>query len=55
MCKEETPVEDNNKPSPWAKEAWEKAVKKGITDGTRPKDTATREEVILMLARAGVI
>ncbi|NLG52390.1 MAG: hypothetical protein GX541_00185 [Clostridiales bacterium] len=55
MCKEETPVEDNNKPSPWAKEAWEKAVKKGITDGTRPKDTATREEVILMLSRAGVI
>jgi len=26
--------------SPWAREAWEWAVKHGITDGTRPKDAA---------------
>jgi N-acetylmuramoyl-L-alanine amidase len=53
MCKEDKPM--NNEPSPWAKEAWEKAIKKGITDGTRPKDPTTREEVITLLSRAGVI
>ena len=49
MCK------DKNVPSTWAKEAWDKAIKKNITDGTRPKDPATREEVITLLSRAGVI
>ncbi|MDR7870296.1 MAG: N-acetylmuramoyl-L-alanine amidase [Tissierellaceae bacterium] len=38
-------------PSPWAKEAWDWAIKNGITDGTRPKDNATREEIITMLYR----
>ena len=42
-------TQDKNQPSSWAKEAWEWAKKEGITDGTRPKDTATREEVITML------
>jgi len=37
--------------SPWAREAWEWAVENGITDGTRPKDAATREEVVTMLYR----
>lgn len=41
--------------SEWAKEAWAHAVKSGITDGQRPKDPATREEVITLLYRAGVI
>jgi len=40
---------DKNQPSSWAKEPWEWAKKEGITNGTRPKDTATREEVITML------
>ena len=39
-------------PSAWAKEAWEKAKELGITDGARPHDAATREEVIMMLLRA---
>lgn len=35
----------------WAVEAWNWAVKKGITDGTNPKSYATREEVITMIYR----
>lgn len=42
-------AEEKNVPSSWAKETWEWAKKEGITDGTRPKDAATREEVITML------
>ena len=42
-------VAEKNVPSSWAKEAWEWAKKEGITDGSRPKDTATREEIITML------
>ncbi len=44
-------VEDKNTLSSWAKEAWEWAKKEGITDGTRPKDTMTREEMVTMLHR----
>jgi len=44
-----TTVAEKNVPSSWAKEAWEWAKKEGITDGSRPKDTATREEIITML------
>ena len=44
-------VADKNTPSPWAKEAWEWAKKEGITDGARPKDTVTREEMVTMLHR----
>lgn len=43
---------DVDKPSDWANEAWEWASALGITDGTRPHDTATREEIITMLWRA---
>jgi len=39
-------------PSPWAKAAWEKAKSLGITDGSRPKDVATREEVVAMILRS---
>lgn len=45
------PNTQNNQPSSWAKEAWEWAKKEGITDGTAPQRTATREEVITMLYR----
>lgn len=38
--------------SDWAREAREWAMEKGITDGTRPKDPVTREEVWTMLYRA---
>ena len=44
-------VEEKNVPSSWAKEAWEWAKKEGITDGARPKDTMTREEMVTMLHR----
>ncbi len=38
--------------SDWAKDAWEAAREKNITDGTRPKSVCTREEVVTMLYRA---
>jgi N-acetylmuramoyl-L-alanine amidase len=38
--------------SDWAREARDWAVKHGITDGTRPTDPVTREEVWTMLYRA---
>ena len=37
-------------PSNWAKEGLEKAKAAGITDGSRPRSFATREEVALMVA-----
>lgn len=37
--------------SDWAKEAWKWAKENGISDGTRPKDTVTREELWTMLYR----
>lgn len=45
-------VMDLGTPSKWAVGAWEWAKLNEITDGTRPKDTATREEIITMLYRA---
>ena len=48
------PLYDPNEPSAWAKAAWEQATALGITDGLRPHDYATREQVIVMLKRAGV-
>lgn len=42
----------NQKPSEWAKEAVAEAIKMGITDGSRPHDPATREEVACMIMRA---
>lgn len=41
--------------SKWAKESWDKAKKAGITDGSAPQVEATREQVVTMLDRAGVI
>lgn len=38
-------------PSPWAAAAWAWALERGITDGTRPRDPATREELVTMLHR----
>jgi N-acetylmuramoyl-L-alanine amidase len=47
--KMKAPVDDV---SDWAREARDWTVAKGITDGTRPKDTVTREELWTMLYRA---
>ena len=38
--------------SQWAQEGLEQAKAKGITDGTRPRSMATREEVALMVIKA---
>lgn len=38
--------------SDWAKEEMAEAIKRGITDGTRPQEPATREEVAVMIVRA---
>lgn len=45
----------NNNPSSWAKESWDKAKNLGITDGSRPHENITRQEVIVLLDRAGVL
>lgn len=37
-------------PSPWAEALLERAVEQGLTDGTRPRAWATRQEVALMVA-----
>ena len=41
-----------NLPSAWAEESWDWAIALGITDGTRPQDNITREQVVTMLWRA---
>ena len=38
-------------PAAYAKTDWDEATVEGITDGTRPKGYATREEVIAMIKR----
>ena len=42
----------NTEPSKWAKEIIAEAVKKGITDGSRPKGYLTREEGAAMALKA---
>lgn len=37
--------------SDWAEKYWKQAIKDGVIDGTRPKDYATREELITILYR----
>jgi hypothetical protein len=41
--------------STWAQDAWRKAILKGITDGTNPQGDITREQVVVMLDRLGVL
>ena len=48
--KEEKPMEEE-KPSVWAKESWEKAVKAKILDGTKPQEPLTREQLAVVLDR----
>jgi len=42
---------DKNTPSSWAKPSWDWAKKEGFLDGTRPKDSVTREELAVVLQR----
>lgn len=46
---------DPNSPDAWAKEAWDKAVAKGVLDGTRPRDAITRQELAQVLQRVGLL
>jgi N-acetylmuramoyl-L-alanine amidase len=39
-----------DEPDAWAKAAWEKAKAAGVMDGTRPRDTMTRQELAQVLA-----
>lgn len=45
------PMVDQNTPSEWAKDAWDKAHELGLLDGTRPHDNVTREELAAVLVR----
>ena len=46
-------AEQGKKPvSAWAKAAWDKLTEANVTDGTRPQDLITREEVATMIDRA---
>lgn len=47
--------EDLSRPSPWAKEAWDLATARQIVDGTRPRDNLTRQELVTILHRMGLI
>lgn len=39
-------------PADWAKQSWQWAIDNGITDGTRPYTSATRQEVIALIYNA---
>jgi N-acetyl-anhydromuramyl-L-alanine amidase AmpD len=41
--------------SPWAKDAWEKACKQGLFDGTNPGGAVSREMLSVILDRLGLI
>lgn len=52
---EAKPMAKNNEPSAWAKDAWEKATKAGVVDGTRPTEPITRQEIVVILDRLKLI
>lgn len=45
------PTTPTDSPSDWAETAWEKAIAKGITDGTNPQGEVTREMLAVFLDR----
>lgn len=42
-------------PDAWAADAWAAAQKKGVLDGTRPRDNVTRQELAVVLNRLGLL
>ena len=48
-------VSNDNTPAAWAKDAWEKATKAGVVDGTRPTEPVTRQELAVILNRIGLV
>lgn len=49
------PPVTNNDVSSWALESWQKAVSKGVVDGTNPQGTVTREMLVTVLNRLGLL
>ena len=45
----------NDKPAAWAADAWEKATKAKVVDGSRPTEPITRQEVVVILDRLKLI
>ena len=45
----------SNTPANWAKDAWEKATKAGVVDGTRPTEPVTRQELAVILDRLKLV
>ena len=41
--------------SEWAKEAWDKATKTGLFDGTMPQAPLTRQEAAVLMERKGAL
>lgn len=44
-----------DRPDGWAADAWERAKKAGVMDGTRPHDGVTRQELAQVLKNLGLI
>lgn len=55
LLKSNQEEEKMNKVSDWAKISWNKAVKKGIVDGSNPQNPVTREMMMVILDRLGLI
>lgn len=53
--KEEPKVEQEQKVSNWAIESWKKAERKGVLDGTNPREPLTRQELAVILDRVGFL
>lgn len=45
----------NQKPHPYAAEAWQAATDAGIMDGTKPQSPLTREQLAVILQRLGLL
>lgn len=52
---EEETGKDAPEPAAWAEKAWEKAVQKGILDGSAPQGNCTREMLATVLDRLGLL
>jgi hypothetical protein len=51
---EAEPDDGGNVPATWAADAWDWALAAGLLDGTRPRDTVTRQELAVVCQRLKV-
>lgn len=49
------PVKKTEIPSSWAKESWEKAVRKGLNDGIGPQNPVTEEQLMAFFDKLGLL